>query len=98
MVRTCMRDTTGFALWSGCRVPPILQWEAYMKILAFNGAAAKTGAVAALLSESLRAAAEEIAELGETPNTALVHLADIVKEFHDGSFTNVPSSLQSTFD
>jgi multimeric flavodoxin WrbA len=25
-------------------------------------------------------------------------LADIVKEFHDGSFTNIPSSLQSTFD
>jgi predicted Zn-dependent protease len=69
-----------------------------MKILGFNGAAAKKGAVAALLSESLRAAAEEIAELGETPNTALIHLVDIVKESHDGSFTNIPSSLQSTFD
>ena len=69
-----------------------------MKILGFNGATAKTGAVAALLSESLRAAAEEIAELGETANTPLVHLVDIVNEFHDGSFTNIPSSLQSTFD
>ena len=69
-----------------------------MKILGFSGAAAKTGAVAALLSESLQAAAEEIAELGEIPNTALIHLVDIVKDFHDGSFTNIPSSLQSTFD
>lgn len=69
-----------------------------MKILGFNGAPAKTGAVATLLSESLRAAAEEIAELGETPNTAVIHLVDIVKEFHDGTFTNVPTSLQSTFD
>ena len=69
-----------------------------MKILGFNGAPAKTGTVAALLSESLEAAAEEIAELGETPNTALIHLVDIVKDFHDGSFTNIPSSLQSTFD
>ena len=69
-----------------------------MKILGFNGAPAKTGTVAALLSESLQAAAEEIAELGEIPNTALIHLVDIVKDFHDGSFTNIPSSLQSTFD
>ena len=91
-----MLDTTAFAFWSW--TPPILRWEAYMKILGFNGAAAKTGAVAVLLSESLQAAAEEIAEFGATPNTALVHLVDIVKEFHDGSFTNIPSSLQSTFD
>ena len=55
----------------------MLRWEAYMKILGFNGAAAKTGAVAVLLSESLQAAAEEIAEFGETPNTALVHLVDM---------------------
>jgi NAD(P)H-dependent FMN reductase len=33
-----------------------------------------------------------------TPNTAVIHLVDIVKEFHDGSFTNIPTSLQSTFD
>lgn len=79
-------------------MPPTLYWDAYMKILGFNGAPAKTGAVATLLSESLRAAAEEIAELGETPNTAVIHLVDIVKEFHDGSFTNIPTSLQSTFD
>jgi multimeric flavodoxin WrbA len=77
---------------------PTLNWEAYMKILGFNGAPAKTGAVSALLSESLQAAAEEIAELGGTPNTMVIHLIDIVKEFHDGSFTNIPTSLQSTFD
>ena len=69
-----------------------------MKILGFNGAPAKAGVVAGLLSESLQAAAEEIAELGETPDTALIHLVDVVKEFHDGSFTNIPSSLQATFD
>jgi multimeric flavodoxin WrbA len=69
-----------------------------MKILGFNGAPSRTGVVAGLLSESLQAAAEEIAELGETPDTALIHLVDIVKEFHDGSFTNIPSSLQATFD
>ena len=69
-----------------------------MKIIGFNGAPAKTGVVATLLSESLRAAEEEIAELGETPNTAVIHLVDVVKEFHDGSFTNIPTSLLSTFD
>ena len=69
-----------------------------MKIVGFNGAPGKTGAVATLLTESLRAAEEEIAVLGETPNTAVIHLVDVVKEFHDGSFTNIPSSLQSTFE
>ena len=39
----------GLRFWSDCRIRPILHWEAYMKILGFNGAAAKTGAVAALL-------------------------------------------------
>lgn len=85
-------------VWSCYRMPPTAYWEPYMKILGFNGAPAKTGAVAALLSESLRAAAEEITELGETPSTAVIHLVDIVKEFHDGSFTNIPASLRSTFD
>ena len=66
-----------------------------MKILGFNGAAAKTGAVAALLSESLRAAAEEIAELGETPNTTLVHLVDIVKEFHDSQTSQAHYKVRS---
>lgn len=69
-----------------------------MKIVGFNGAPGKTGAVATLLSESLRAAEEEIAALGETPTTAVIHLVDVVKEFHDGSFTNIPASLQNTFD
>ena len=69
-----------------------------MKIVGFNGDPAKTGAVATLLSESLQAAEEEIAELGETPDSAIIHLVDVVKEFHDGSFTNIPTSLESTFD
>jgi multimeric flavodoxin WrbA len=75
-----------------------LYWEAYMKIVGFNGDPAKTGAVATLLFESLQAAEEEIAALGKTPNTAVIHLVDVVKEFHDGSFTNIPTSLQNTFD
>ena len=48
-----------------------------MKIVGFNGDPAKMGAVARLLSESLRAAEEEIAELGETPDTAVIHLVDV---------------------
>jgi multimeric flavodoxin WrbA len=91
--------TRGVLLFCSCyRIASTLYREAYVKILGINGAPAKTGAVAALLSESLQAAAEEIAELGETPNTTVIHLVDVVKEFHDGSFTNIPTSLQSTFD
>ncbi|HEV8677210.1 MAG TPA: NAD(P)H-dependent oxidoreductase [Candidatus Paceibacterota bacterium] len=66
-----------------------------MRMLIFNGSAQKDGTIAQLAARLAKSAEEEALFLKNECKTKVVHLADEMKSFHEGSFDTHPKWFQS---